>query len=230
METIEIVIIRMLIALLLGSVIGLERAYHGRLAGLRTHTLVCISSAVLMLVTVFQWDLLRDVPLQTVRIDPTRMAQGIMTGIGFLGAGVIMKEKFSIRGLTTAASIWITASIGITAGVGFYVAAITATFCTLVVLIAFAWLERKLPIHHQYGNLMIKFKRDEPIGQEELYAIIAKHGVVGSHPSFHLIEEGKFMKYELTIRTTDPVNFAKLNETLCENVQINEFRIIPMGG
>ena len=100
------VFIRLLMAVILGALIGFERSYHGRPAGLRTHTLVATSSALLMLVTVFQWDLLAGVPIETIRVDPTRMGQGIMTGIGFLGAGVILKEKLTIRGLTTATSIW----------------------------------------------------------------------------------------------------------------------------
>ena len=108
------------LAVLAGGLIGLERTYHGRPAGFRTHTLVCTASSLLMLLTVYQWELLKGVPLETVRVDPTRMAQGIMTGIGFLGAGVIMKEGLTVRGLTTAASIWITAAIGILFGIGFY--------------------------------------------------------------------------------------------------------------
>src|SRR5690606_40434570 len=110
---------RLVAALVAGAVIGYERSFHGRPAGFRTHALVCMASSLLMLVTVYEahW-------VQTdggsVRLDPTRMAQGIMTGIGFLGAGVIIKEGFSVRGLTTAASIWITAAIGVLAGIGFY--------------------------------------------------------------------------------------------------------------
>jgi putative Mg2+ transporter-C (MgtC) family protein len=73
-----------------------------------------------MLLTVFQWELLAGVPIDTIRVDPTRMAQGIMTGIGFLGAGVILKEKLTIRGLTTATSVWMVASIGIVTGMGFF--------------------------------------------------------------------------------------------------------------
>jgi putative Mg2+ transporter-C (MgtC) family protein len=106
-------------ALIAGGMIGLERSFHGRPAGFRTHALVCVASSLLMLVALYQWQWLPGVPLETVRTDPTRMAQGIMTGIGFLGAGVIYKEGVNIHGLTTAASIWITAAIGILVGVGF---------------------------------------------------------------------------------------------------------------
>ena len=85
--------------------IGYERSYHGRPAGFRTHALVCVASSLLMLVTVYEAHWMRQAT-GLVQIDPTRMAQGIMTGIGFLGAGVILHEGPSVRGLTTAASIW----------------------------------------------------------------------------------------------------------------------------
>ncbi|HEY6106440.1 MAG TPA: MgtC/SapB family protein, partial [Anaeromyxobacteraceae bacterium] len=110
-------------ALLAGGAIGMERTFHGRPAGFRTHSLVCLASSLLMMVAVYQATWFRVSDPATVRIDPTRMAQGIMTGIGFLGAGVIFKEGLTVRGLTTAASIWITAAIGILCGVGLWLAA-----------------------------------------------------------------------------------------------------------
>ena len=107
------VLLHLSVALVAGALIGIERSYHGRPAGFRTHALVCLASSLLMMVTLYQWKWLPGVPMDTVRTDPTRMAQGIMTGIGFLGAGVIFKEGVTVRGLTTAASIWVTAAIGI---------------------------------------------------------------------------------------------------------------------
>ena len=99
-------------ALAIGAMIGFERTFHGRPAGFRTHSLVCIASAILMIVTVYQNQWMTLLDHDAIRTDPTRMAQGIMTGIGFLGAGVIFKEGLTVRGLTTAASIWVTAAIG----------------------------------------------------------------------------------------------------------------------
>jgi putative Mg2+ transporter-C (MgtC) family protein len=125
-----------------GSVIGLERSHHGRPAGFRTHALVCLASALLMVVTSHQWTWIGSVPMDTVRTDPTRIAQGIMTGIGFLGAGVIFKDGLSVRGLTTAASIWITSAIGILYGVGMFYPAILATIATIGTLAVFRRLCR----------------------------------------------------------------------------------------
>src|SRR2546429_8414018 len=119
-----VIVARILGALVIGSVIGLESSFHGRPAGFRTHALVSIASILLMLATVYQGEWMTAVTQETIRTDPTRMAQGMMTGIGFLGAGVIFKEGLTVRGLTTAASIWITAAIGILVGIGFYFAAV----------------------------------------------------------------------------------------------------------
>ncbi|MCK4586413.1 MAG: MgtC/SapB family protein, partial [Gammaproteobacteria bacterium] len=131
--------LRLGLALLAGGIIGLERAMHGREAGFRTHALVCVSSSLLMVLMVYQWELVPKEFLDTVRADPSRMAQGIMTGIGFLGAGVIIKEGLTVRGLTTAASIWMTASIGIVIGMGLFFPAFLATIITVLTLSVFRW-------------------------------------------------------------------------------------------
>lgn len=122
----------MVAALFAGGLIGLERSHRGRAAGFRTHVLVCLASSLLMLVTVYEphW-MVRASGGTNMVLDPTRMAQGIMTGIGFLGAGAIIKEGFTVRGLTTAASIWTTAALGILIGIGFWYA---ATFGTVLAL------------------------------------------------------------------------------------------------
>src|SRR6266542_396049 len=129
--------LHLMIALAAGGIIGLERSYHGRPAGFRTHALVCVASSVLMILTVYHVKWFEAAFLERVTIDPTRMAQGIMTGIGFLGAGVIMKEGLTVRGLTTAASIWITAGIGILVGIGFYLPAALTTALALGALSGF---------------------------------------------------------------------------------------------
>src|ERR1700693_4018339 len=142
----EVVIaVRVLAAVLVRAAIGFERTFHGRPAGFRTHSLVCLASSLLMLVTVYQNEWMPAVPVDAIKTDPTRMAQGIMTGIGFLGAGVIFKEGLTVRGLTTAASIWTTASIGILVGIGFWVPAPIGTLATLIVLSLFRLVENRLP-------------------------------------------------------------------------------------
>ena len=223
-----VILLHLLTAVAAGGLIGLERTYHGRPAGFRTHTLVCTASSLLMLLTVYQVQLLPDLPLETVRVDPTRMGQGIMTGIGFLGAGVIMKEGLSIRGLTTAASIWITASIGILIGVGFYFPAIIATLLTLFTLSLFRWIETAMPTL-SYANLIMRFPRKDYLAQEALAALIKEHAITSGNYSYHLVGDGKFFEYRMTIRSRDVNNFKRLSETLAGMEQVLEFAVTPTG-
>ncbi len=222
------ILIHLGLAVLAGGLIGLERTYHGRPAGFRTHTLVCTASSLLMLLTVYQWELLKGVPLETVRVDPTRMAQGIMTGIGFLGAGVIMKEGLTVRGLTTAASIWITAAIGILIGIGFYFPAIVATLVTLGTLSLFRWVEAIMPTLY-YARLNVRFKRQEAPAETELRDLIAQQDFSVANLSYRLEEEGKFFEYQMTVRTQNKDNYRKLAEMLTAMEKVLEFAITPTG-
>jgi putative Mg2+ transporter-C (MgtC) family protein len=220
--------LHLLAALTAGGLIGLERTYHGRPAGFRTHTLVCTASSLLMLLTVHQLALLPDLPIETVRVDPTRMAQGIMTGIGFLGAGVIMKEGLSIRGLTTAASIWMTASIGILIGVGFYFPAVVTTLLTLMTLSLFRWIEAIMPIQSN-AHLRASFSRERYVTEDALDKIIREHGISSSGYSYRLAEGGNFFEYQMSVRSRDPKNFRRLADTLTQMESVKDFAITPAG-
>ncbi len=224
----NVILIRLGLALLAGAIIGLERAFHGRPAGLRTHSLVCVSSSLLMLLTAFQWELLVGAPVETIRVDPTRMGQGIMTGIGFLGAGVIMREKLTIRGLTTAASIWMTAAIGILIGMGFFSAGFFATFMTLIILGAFGVIERKMPTRH-FGRLIVSFKRQDIMERDALLQFIHLHHIRESNLSYNLDNETNLFQYQMTIYAYDNSAFHKLSNALMENDKIKEFSIVPTG-
>src|SRR6187551_736174 len=170
----ELVIIgRLTGALVIGAMIGFERTFHGRPAGFRTHALVCLASALLMLVTVYQLHWMTEVPIDTIRADPTRMAQGIMTGIGFLGAGVIFKEGLTVRGLTTAASIWVTAAIGILVGIGFWFAAVVGAAATLVVLALFRIVEARMPSEF-YAHHTLRFDRARCLAEAEVHKLIGE--------------------------------------------------------
>jgi putative Mg2+ transporter-C (MgtC) family protein len=215
-------------ALAVGAAIGFERSFHGRPAGFRTHALVCVASSLLMLVTVYQNEWMTQVTIDAIRTDPTRMAQGIMTGIGFLGAGVIFKEGLTVRGLTTAASIWMTASIGILVGVGFWMPAIFGTIATLVVLSAFRVVEDKLPSEF-YAHHHLRFKRDAVMGEEELRKLVGGHGFSIANLSTRLIEDGRFFEYRMVIRSRDKSSAQALSQHLLGLPDVIEFRISPTG-
>ena len=220
--------LHLLLALAAGAIIGLERSYHGRPAGFRTHALVCLSSSMLMVLTVYQDTWFGSFNLEQVNVDPTRMAQGIMTGIGFLGAGVIMKEGLSVRGLTTAASIWITAGIGIMIGVGFYFPAGIATAMTLIVLSVFRWIERSMPIEF-YANLVVDFIRSGNLPENDLRALVERHGFVIANMNYGVTGDGKTFEYQMVIHSPDRNRTRELAEALNALPTVMAFRISPTG-
>jgi putative Mg2+ transporter-C (MgtC) family protein len=130
-------------ALLLGLLVGYERSYHGRAAGMRTYGMVCMASCALTVLCVYPQYWLGE--HTQAGVDPTRVIQGVVTGIGFLGAGLIMKDGMSISGLTTAASIWASSAIGVLVGVGFYGAAVLLSLVSAALMMWGAKLESKLP-------------------------------------------------------------------------------------
>ena len=221
------ILVRMLSALAAGALIGYERSYHGRPAGFRTHALVCAASSVLMLVTVYEshW---MSLAAGRVQIDPTRMAQGIMTGIGFLGAGVIIKEGLSVRGLTTAASIWITAAIGILAGIGFYFPLFLSVVLTLGVLSLFRWIEARMP-SQAYYHFDVRFARAAPITERLLRELVEGHGFSIANFSYRLEGEGRIRRHSMVIRSADRSGAGRLSVTLEGMESVLEFRIAPTG-
>ncbi|MGY1489367.1 MgtC/SapB family protein [Methylobacillus pratensis] len=221
-----LITIHLVSAIAAGGIIGLERSFHGRPAGFRTHTLVCLSSSLLMLLTLYQWQLLPGVPEDTIKADPSRMAQGIMTGIGFLGAGVIFKEGFTVRGLTTAASIWITAAIGIMFGIGFYFPAVLATLMTLGTLSLFRWIEVRLPSHY-YAHYQISFDRYKPMPESELRQFITDKGFTIANMSYAISHDGKLLEYSMILRTSDQDNISVLAHALQGMDIVRTFRIAP---
>jgi putative Mg2+ transporter-C (MgtC) family protein len=137
---------RLAVATALGAVIGLERELDEKAAGLRTHMLVALGAALFTLVSAYGFS--EFIGKDHVSFDPSRIAAQIVTGIGFLGAGVIFRSGFTVRGLTTAASLWLVAAIGMAAGAGYWQGAVIATAAGVVALRPLEWLKRfTLPEH-----------------------------------------------------------------------------------
>ncbi len=141
LEPLELTV-RILLASLFGGVIGLERERADQPAGLRTHMLVSVGAALFTLVGAYG---LADFGAEPgLDLDPTRVAAQVVTGIGFLGAGAIIQQGMNVRGLTTAASLWVTAAVGMAMGFGYWLAAALTTVMTVVALVVFKELERRL--------------------------------------------------------------------------------------
>jgi len=155
----EEIFLRLFASALLGSMIGLERERLDRDAGLRTHMLVSVGSTVIMLVSAFGFGDVLGQP--NVVLDPARVAAQVVSGIGFLGAGTIILRKEVVRGLTTAASLWAVASIGLSVGGGLYLAAVAATFVVLIILVGVKPIERRLFRNRRPRLVFLRVNRPE---------------------------------------------------------------------
>jgi putative Mg2+ transporter-C (MgtC) family protein len=215
-------------ALLLGLLVGYERSYHGRAAGMRTYGLVCMASCALTIVGGFPAFWFGGGGAGIVGAsDPTRIIQGIVTGIGFLGAGVIMREGFNISGLTTAASIWTSSVIGILVGVGFYLSAMGLAFMSAMIMIYMSKVEAMLPSRHAVA-IMRRFKRDyiprmeslQRIARERGYAIAGGSVTIGCNNG---MQEWRFVALALSKKSGAPL--AALAEELAAFAGVDSFQV-----
>lgn len=172
-------IARLLLAALLGSLIGLERERLHWVAGLRTHMLVCVGSTLIMIVSAYGFAAVLDHP--DIALDPSRMAAQVVSGIGFLGAGTILLRQEIVRGLTTAASLWAVAAIGLAVGGGLYLAAVSATVLILAILIGLKPLERRLMVRRQQLQALVLRIDTRLTSQADIEAALVKGGVWLQH-------------------------------------------------
>jgi len=166
-------LVRLLLGAAFGGIIGYERQVHGRPAGFRTHMLVCIASVLIMEVSEYYHYLALQDP-SYVRVDPGRIAAGAITGVGFLGAGVIVKMGATVQGLTTAACLWMVSAIGLALGTGLYAASSMAFALTLFALLLLRAVERMA------SKIIFKFlgvTAGEEVREEEIRAVLEKRGV-----------------------------------------------------
>ena len=205
-----VILLNLLGALMLGLLVGYERSYHGRAAGMRTYGLVCMASAALTIVGGYPgfWFGGAGSALMPV-VDPTRVIQGIVTGIGFLGAGVIMREGFNISGLTTAASIWTSSVIGVLVGVGFYLAAMGLAFLSAMIMIYLSKIEAWLPSRHAVA-IMMRFKKDYLPREDALQRIARERGYVIAGGSLTIgstdgMQEWRFVALALSKKSGAPL-------------------------
>ncbi len=222
------VLLRLGAAIVAGALIGIERTFRGRPAGFRTHALVCLASAMLMLMAVDAPLWREALPTSLFRIDPTRVAQGLMTGIGFLGAGVIFKDGPSVRGLTTAASIWATSALGILFGVGLYYEAAVATIAILVMLTLFLRIERHLGTDF-YTHHRLCFDRAAALPEAEVREMIRAQGFRIAELGYVLSDGGKVLEYRMVIHSRDLHNVDRLAQHLLTRPEVVEFQLAPVG-
>jgi putative Mg2+ transporter-C (MgtC) family protein len=214
-------LLRPLLALIAGGLVGLERSFHGRAAGLRTYALVSFASALLVVVAQY----LESGP-GGGNGNVTRVVQGIVTGIGFLGAGVIVKEGFTVRGLTTAASIWVVSAIGVTFGAGFLIPGAVAVALTLGALALLRIVEDRLPVQ-LYVHGRIAFRRNELRDESWLRSFVRQHGFVTTEISYGLDSRADLFEYKIVMWSADPEAAAKVSRALLEDRAVSDFMISP---
>jgi putative Mg2+ transporter-C (MgtC) family protein len=177
-------LIRLAMAAFLGGLVGLEREVRGRQAGFRTNLLVALGCALVMIVSIaFAYHPWPHAANVNINVDPARVAYSVMTGIGFLGAGVIVKHEGAVRGLTTAAGLWCVAAIGLACGLGLYLVAVIAALIVLGVLWFLDHLERLLP-KVRYRNLVLR-RAWKPGVVHETVEMVKSHQVDVRDTSFH---------------------------------------------
>ena len=215
----------MLAAIVAGGLIGLDREWRGRAAGFRTHILVCLSSAVLMQAAVNQgaWGF-HGVPGANIVADPARLAHGILTGIGFLCAGVIFRTGFSIHGLTTAASLWITAALGLVFGAGRYELGLAGAAATLLILVALRLISRRLP-YRTTVDVNVSWKARGPSPIEAVMAALRRRDPKARSDQ-HNLAEGGIRSRTFRLQVTD-IDLASLAEELARMKGIVAFKLDP---
>jgi len=214
-------IARPLAAMLAGALVGLERSYRGRAAGLRTYALVCMGSALLISVS----DYITYEPSRGAA-DVTRVIQGIVTGIGFLGAGVIVKEGLSVRGLTTAASVWVVSAVGVVFGSGLYLLGAIAAGLTLILLSVLRSVEDRMPVQ-AFVHCHVSFRSDDVSDEQWLRSIVAEQGFRITDLSYRLDRDTKRFEYKFAMWSSKAQASRGLAEALLSLPAVVEFRISP---
>jgi putative Mg2+ transporter-C (MgtC) family protein len=221
MLTPDEIIARLLLSTLLGGIIGFERQAHGRPAGFRTQLLVCVACTLLMVMSDHYYTQSSQ-EAGFIRFDPTRIAAGAMTGIGFLGAGVILKTTFTVHGLTTAACIWIVAAIGLAVGAGQYVAGISGFVITVMSLWVLRIFEGRIP------RLVYKHVRlvsDDSGDEETVRSLFECRGCTIDRMNYDIDFIKKEKTFMFTLTTRDTTGIQGLISAVSELAFVKRFEI-----
>ncbi len=204
------IIIRLLVGAVFGGIIGFERHTHGRAAGFRTHLLVCVASVLVMMVSEYYHYLSLWDPAY-VRADPGRIAAGAITGVGFIGAGVIVKMGFNVQGLTTAACVWIVSVIGLAIGSGLYLPGTVGFVITYVALWLLRAFEDRMPaLSYKFMTIVTGWEDDE----KSITSAIQKCGATISNMDYEKDVENKKMTFDLTVSYKDTDSPRKMLDEL----------------
>lgn len=212
-------LVRLLIACVCGCIIGVERSFRQKEAGIRTHVILALGAALMMIVSKYGFF---DLVAQNIDADGSRIASNIVTGISFLGAGVIFVRGGSIKGLTTAAGIWATAGIGMALGAGMYTIGIACTFGMIIIQLL---LHKFMPFSENMETNIITIKVNEGSqGLDQITEELTKAGIMITGIRFKKQDNG-ITKAELTVRTKKKTSMKALLELVTNNEAVQEFTL-----
>lgn len=209
---------RLCLAALLGGLVGLEREFHHQPAGLRTHMIVALGACLIMLVSMHMTD------LSSGKSDPARIAAQVVAGVGFLGAGAIMRSGLSVRGLTTAACLWTVAGVGLASGCGYWKGAVATTVLTLVA----TYLFQKLEIRISKGRFIRRFvvqARDSATLVSTLEAILGKSGIAVREIDLQRDILEKRLQVTITAHCPEDANVDRLSRAFSEVPEVEKVEI-----
>lgn len=211
-------LLRIVLALICGFFLGLERKQHRHAVGIRTLALICVSSALLSILSIFMAE------NSLAEGDPTRIAAGVVTGIGFLGAGAILRQGLNIRGLTTAAVIFAAAAIGLACGAGLYMPALATLLIALIILFSVDKFERKLFPAEKTKSLTLKFA-DTQIDEKTIHALLEENGLVIFDVNVEYSVKNSQVILTYLLKSPDDLNHLKLVDKLSKMNKLEDFSI-----
>lgn len=224
MIPIQETIIRLLLGAVIGGIVGFEREVHGRAAGFRTQLIVCVASVLIMIVSEnYYFYVQRIDPAIRLQIDPARIAAGALIGIGFLGSGVIVKSGFAIRGLTTAASIWIVSAIGLAIGAGLYLEGIITTAITVIALVLLRKVEKNIKTLI-YKTITISTLISENT-EEKIISVFSDYGIYVHSIDYEKNQSTGELIYNFYIATRNKNVLKEIFSTLSSLEFIKKIRI-----
>lgn len=209
---------RIFLSLICGFLLGFERKKHRHVVGIRTLVLICVSSSLLSILSIF----MAEVP--AVPGDPTRIAAGVITGIGFIGGGAILRQGLNIRGLTTAAIIFATAGIGLSCGAGLYIPTILTLVITLIILFFIDKFERRVFPAEKTKCLHLKFA-DTDIDEKQIHSILEEYGLVIFDVSVDYSVKKGNVELTYLLKCPDTLNHFKLVNRLSKVNKLEDFSI-----
>jgi putative Mg2+ transporter-C (MgtC) family protein len=220
-----VLFLRVLLAVALGGALGIEREIDAQPAGFRTHVVLCLGATLFGLISIYAFAPFESVRADSnVQIDVTRVASQVVVGVGFLGGGAILKYGASIRGLTTAASMWVTAAVGLAIGVGYYWAAVAITIATLISLVVFRWLREWIRRNFARHTETVTFRLSKDADPGEL--VSALHDLAGvAVRTMQIDRSSDQIEVTVTVKSESGVRLDQMIAQLATRTDVSDMSV-----